>query len=98
MSRVSDIRVIYRCETKRICCSCSCTPSTLKTCVDYNFASEKRNNFPPSSLANGHRMAFLRSWSSWAVLSSATRTSCFRGCTDSTTKCEYIHAKRRSAV
>ena len=68
-----------------------------KTCVDYNFASEERNNFPPSSLANGHLMVFLRSWSSWTVFSSATRSSSFRSCTDSTTKCEYIHAKRRPA-
>ena len=72
-------------------------PGTLKTCVDYNFASEERNNFPPSSLANGHRMGFLQSWPSWTVLSSATRSSSFRSCTHPTTKCEYLHAKRSQA-
>ena len=50
--------------------------------------------FPPSSLANGHRMAFLPAWSSWTVLSSATRSSCFRSYTHSTTRCKCFHAKR----
>jgi len=72
-------------------------PSIFKTCVDYNFASEERNKFSPSSLAHGHRMAFLQSWSSWAALSSATRSSCLRTYTHSTTKCEYLHAKRHPA-
>lgn len=66
---------------------------TRKTCGDYNFASEERNKFPPSSLANGHRMVFLQSWPSWTVLSSATRSSSFRSCTPSTTRCEYRHQK-----
>ncbi|KAF9652672.1 DEAD-domain-containing protein [Thelephora ganbajun] len=41
-------------------------------------------------------MAFLQSWSTWAVLSSATRSSCFRSCSNSTTKClsalQFRHA------
>ena len=38
-------------------------------------------------------MTFLQSWSSWAVLSSATRNSGFHSCTRSTTRCEYLHTK-----
>ena len=43
----------------------------------------------PTILAgNRHRMALLRSWSSWTALGSATRGSCFRSCTLSTTRGE----------
>ena len=38
-------------------------------------------------------MTFLQSWSSWTVLSSATRNSCFHSYTRSTTKCEYLYTK-----
>ena len=40
-------------------------------------------------------MAFLKSWSSWTILSSATRSSCFRSYTPSATSCEYLPAKCR---
>ena len=43
-------------------------------------------------------MAFLQSWSSWAVLSSATRSSCFRSCAPSTTRCQYFHTKHPPAL
>jgi ATP-dependent RNA helicase MSS116 len=42
-------------------------------------------------------MAFLQSWSRWTVLSSATRSSCLRSCTPSTTGCEYLRAKLHPA-
>ena len=34
---------------------------------------------------------------SWTVLSSANRSSCFRSCLQSTTRCEYIHIKSHPA-
>ena len=43
-------------------------------------------------------MSFLQPWSSWTVLSSATRSSCLRSCTQPTTKREYPYTKNHSAL
>ena len=39
-------------------------------------------------------MSFLQSWSSWTVLSSATRSSYLRSCTQPTTRCKYHNTQR----
>jgi ATP-dependent RNA helicase MSS116, mitochondrial len=55
----------------------------------------KDGKIPTTLARNGHRMTSLRSWSSWTVLSSATRSSCFRSRTPSTIRGERFHVIRR---
>ena len=43
-------------------------------------------------------MSFLQPWSSWTLLSSATRSSCLRGYAQPTTRCEYPHTKSHPAL